>query len=83
VQQPCAAIGSPLLCARPAYADLELVCRSYLRTTAHDSKSVATLASEAVPLLKRAAKKSAKSDPEGALALYEDAGYRLLAAASR
>ena len=62
-------------------SDLELVCRSYLRTTEHDAKSVPTLVSEAKSLLKRAAKKASK-DPEAALEHYEDAAYRFLAAAT-
>jgi hypothetical protein len=70
------------LVMRDVFADLELVCRSYLRTTAHDSKSVVELVHEAGTLLKKAAKTAAKNEPEGALALYEDSAYRLFAAAS-
>lgn len=62
--------------------DLELVCRSYLRTTAHDVKSMVELINEATPLLTKAAKRAGKGDPEGALSLYEDAAYRLFSAAS-
>lgn len=68
--------------AMQTMCDLELVCRSYLRTTAHDGKSALALVQEATSLLERAAKRAARNDPEGALALYEDAAYRLFAAAS-
>ena len=57
------------------------MCRSYLRTTEHDAKAVATLVDEAKSLLKRADKKASK-DPEAALELYEDAAYRFMAAAT-
>ena len=63
-------------------ADLELVCRSYLRTTAHDSKSAIQLVNEATSMVKTAAGRPAKSDPERALGIYEEVAYRLFAAAS-
>lgn len=43
---------------------------------------MAELVHEAGGLLRKATKRASKSDPEGALALYEDSAYRLFAAAS-
>ena len=68
--------------AMQTMCDLELVCRSYLRTTANDNKTVVEMLEEARPMIKRAAKKATKGDAEGALALYESVAYRMLTAAS-